>query len=267
MLCDITPPDADTLISLAPWRIWYRTQAITSGTPLAMPSATDSGMMPGRSRWNTVGSRCPPYGVTACPAGIDARADVPALIDRALQRDVEQVAAGLDHQPEVAHGGEAGVQRGARVDRPAQCAIGRIVLHAVHRRRQALGPTRAADEQVEFHVHQARQQRDVAEVDDRCRIRQWPIGIDRDDAVAVDDHDRRRAHLAGIDVGPARRPQDRRTGHGTGSDTQSRVDAPESGTRGCFQHSTGNDTMIIEYSRCIRFSTSSGRSSRGNLSQ
>ena len=31
------------------------------------------------------------------------------------------------------------------------------------------------------------------------------------------------------------------TGHGTGSDTQSSVVAPESGTFGCFQHSTGND--------------------------
>ena len=57
---------------------------------------------------------------------------------------------------------------------------------------------------------------------------------------------RRGVDLAGIDVGPPRGPQDRSSGHGTGSDTQSRVEAPESGTRGCFQHSTGNDTMIIE---------------------
>ena len=50
-----------------------------------------------------------------------------------------------------------------------------------------------------------------------------------------------------VDVGPARGAQDGyRTGHGTGSDTQSSVVAPESGTFGCFQHSTGKDTMIIE---------------------
>ena len=67
-------------------------------------------------------------------------------------------------------------------------------------------------------------------------------GIDRLDAVPVDHDDRGRTHLARLDVGPARRAQDSHgTGHGTGSDTQSSVVAPESGTFGCFQHSTGND--------------------------
>ena len=192
---------------------------------------------------------------------------MPALVDGALQRDVEQIAAGLDHQPEVAHGGEPGVQRGAGVHRAAQGAIRGVVLDAVHRGGQALGSAGAADEQVELHVHQAGQQRDVAEVDDRGRIRQLrPFGIDRGDALAVDHHHGRRADLAGVDVGPAGGPQHGH-GHGTGSETQSSVEAPESGTRGCFQHSTGNDTMIIEYSRCIRLRTSSGRSSSGNLSQ
>ena len=32
------------------------------------------------------------------PGRVDPRPDVPALLDRALQRDIEQVAAGLDHQ-------------------------------------------------------------------------------------------------------------------------------------------------------------------------
>src|ERR1035441_1976947 len=92
-------------------------------------------------------------------------------------------------------------------------------------------------------------------------MRQWLFGIDRADALPVDNEHCRGADLAGVEVGPPCGPQNRRTGHGTGSDTQSRAEAPESGTRGCFQHSTGNDTMIIEYSRCMRFSTSSGKSS------
>ena len=74
-------------------------------------------------------------------------------------------------------------------------------------------------------------------------------GIHRRDPVTLDHHHRRRAHLAGLDVGPARRAQDGAPvglRHGTGSDTQSSVVAPESGTFGCFQHSTGNDTWIIE---------------------
>ncbi len=220
--------------------------------------------MPGASRWNTVGSRCPPYGVTACPAGYDAWPDVPALLDRALQCDVEQIATGLHHQSEVAHSGETGVQSGPRVHRAAQGAIGGVVLHAVHGVGQAFRPARSPDQQVELHVHQARQQGHVAQVDVR-RIRGQLSRIHRLDPVAVDHHHRRRAHLAGATS--AQRAARRTVGHGTGSDTQSRVAAPESGTRGCFQHSTGNDTMIIEYSRCIRLRTSSGMSSRGNLSQ
>ena len=75
----------------------------------------------------------PAIGGDGMPRGINARAGMPALVDGALQRDVEQVAAGLDHQPQVAHGGEAGVQRGARVDRTAQGAVRGVVLNAVHR--------------------------------------------------------------------------------------------------------------------------------------
>ena len=72
-------------------------------------------------------------------------------------------------------------------------------------------------------------------------------GIDRRDPVSVDHDDGRRAHLARLDVSPASGAQDGdRTRHGTGSDTQSSVVAPVSGTFGCFQHSTGNDAWIIE---------------------
>ena len=112
---------------------------------------------PGRQSLKDGGVQMPAVGCDSVPRRIDARSDVPALIDRALQRNVEQIAAGLHHEPEVAHGGKAGVQGGPRVNRSAQCAICRIVLDPVHRRRQALGPTGATDEQVEFHVHQARQ--------------------------------------------------------------------------------------------------------------
>jgi hypothetical protein len=109
---------------------------------------------------------------------------------------------------------------------------------------------------------------DLGEIDDALELFDGPIygarsplAINMVDASAL----LWRLHLGGIDVGPARGAQN--GGHGTGSDTQSMAVAPESGTRGCFQHSTGNDTMIIEYSRCIRLRTSSGMSSSGNLSQ
>jgi hypothetical protein len=40
--CPLTIPGSQ------PWRIWYRTP--DAGHPVAMPSATDSGMMPGAKR-------------------------------------------------------------------------------------------------------------------------------------------------------------------------------------------------------------------------
>ena len=79
----------------------------TSGTPLAMPSSTLSGMMSGAKPLEhrrvevTAGRR------DRVPGRHEARAVDPAVVDRARERDVEQVAAGLHEQPEVAHGREA----------------------------------------------------------------------------------------------------------------------------------------------------------------
>jgi len=51
-----------------------------------------------------------------------------------------------------------------------------------------------------------------------------PSGLTAVIRLPVDDHDRRRVDLAGVDVGPAGRPQNGQTvGHGTGSETQSSV--------------------------------------------
>ena len=58
-----------TLISLAPCLIWYRTARRTSSTPSAIPSSTVNGSTPGANAANIVGSRWPPVGVIACPAG------------------------------------------------------------------------------------------------------------------------------------------------------------------------------------------------------
>lgn len=175
--------------------------------------------------------------------GVNARADVPTLVDRALQRHVEQVSAGFHHQPEVAHGGETGFERRARVDRATQRPVGRVVLYSVQGGGQAFRTSGPADEQVELHVHQPGQQGRIAEVYHVGRITLCAFGIDRGDPVSRHDHLGRGPDQPRVDVDPPSGPQN---GHGTGSDTQSNVEAPESGTRGCFQHSTGNDTMIME---------------------
>ncbi len=140
---------------------------------------------------------------------IDPGPGMPALVDGALQCDVEQIATRLHHQPEVAHGGESGVECGACVHRAAQRAVRGVVLHAVHGVRQSLRSARPADEQVQLHVHQAGQQRDVAEVDlPWHRIRYGSTGFTAVMRLPSMTTTAGRAHLAGFDVGPARGPQD-----------------------------------------------------------
>ena len=109
-------------------------------------------------------------------------------LDRTLQRDIEEVATRFDHQPEIAHRGEAGFQRRAGIDRAAQCSVRGIVLYTVHRTRQSFRTAWSADQQVEFHVHQTGQQRYVAQIDVVVRILRKLNGIDRGDPVAVDHH-------------------------------------------------------------------------------
>ena len=161
----------------------------------------------------------------------------PASID-ALQRDVEQVAAGLHHEPEVAHRREPGEQRRARVDRGAQRAEHGVVLHAVHGAAHGRRGVRAAEEEVDLHVHQARQQRHVAEVD-LGRRRRHVGRVDRGDAVALDDDDGRRTDLARVDVDPTVGTQDGDVSHGVGSTKQVKYADPLSGTRGLEPHLDG----------------------------
>lgn len=70
------------------------------------------------------------------------------------------------------------------------------------------------------------------------------------DEVAFDHHRGPVVHYPGSHIEQASGADDRRqAGHGAGSITHSSIAAPESGTRGWLHTSTGNDTMIIEYSR------------------
>ena len=85
-------------------------------------------MTPGANAANIVGSRCPPVGVIACPAGTIRGPVDPAGVDRLAQRDVEQIAAGLHEQAEVADGREPGPQRTAGVAHRAQHPQRRVVL-------------------------------------------------------------------------------------------------------------------------------------------
>ena len=158
-----------------------------------MPSSTVSSSTPGMNAANIVGSRCPPVGVIAWPAGTIRGPSIQPRVDGLAQRDVEQVAAGLDEQSEVAHGGEAGAQRAAGVAHRTQHPGRRIVLNLG----QAGVFAPAAHQEVDLHVHQAGQQDGVAEVDD---VEPSDFTTQADDAVAVDLHDAGPDDLAGVDV-------------------------------------------------------------------
>ena len=116
----------------------------------------------------------------------------PARVDGLAQRDVEQVAACLDEQSEVAHGGEARAQRAPGIADRAQHPGRGIVLHLG----QAGVLAAAAHQEVDLHVHQAGQQDGVAEVDDLS----FGFATDADDPVVFDANDARPDDLAGVDV-------------------------------------------------------------------
>ena len=129
----------------------------------------------------------------------------------------------------------------------AQRAVDRIVLHAVHRRRQArrgLGP---ADEEVQLHVHEPGQERDVAEVDlGRAgrRPRRGSTATMRLPSITI---------AAGDRTSPASTSTQRSARRtvvsvtATGSTMQSNVaDAGVGDAAAGASTSTGNDTWIIE---------------------
>ena len=197
----------------------------------------------------------------------------PACVDRPAERNVEQVAAGLDEQAQVAHGGEPRPQGAAGVANRAQHPGRRVILNLGQPR--LLAP--AAHQQVDLHVHQPGQQDLVTQIDQiASRVVLWlPArrAADTDDPIALDPHHAGPPDLAGVDVEqaggldryPGRGARAKGIGHRqiTGSRAVSSHAAPLSGTRGCFHASIGNDTMTSDCIMCMSVLASSGRSLSG----
>ncbi len=160
---------------------------------------------------------CGAYRVTSRP---DPWPDHPAIFDGPRQRNIEDVAARLDHEPEISHRGEAGHEGHASVHRPAQCPVHGVIDDPVHRVRQPVWVLRAADQQVELHVHEARQERDVSQVYLR-RNRGHVLGVHGHDPVALDHDHSGRPDLAGVDVNPPIGPNNGVVAHGIGPATNS----------------------------------------------
>ena len=116
----------------------------------------------------------------------------PARVDGLAQRDIQQIAAGLDEQPEVAHRGESGAQRAAGIADRAQHPRRRIVLDL----RQPGLLAAPAHQEVDLHVHQPGQQDLVAEIDQVT----LDVATDAGDPVAVDPQDAGPKDLTGVDV-------------------------------------------------------------------
>ena len=119
----------------------------------------------------------------------------PAHVDRLHQRDVEQDASRLHEEAEVAHGREPGPQRPLAVGHRAQGSERGILLHGDQR----AGVVRPAHEQVDLHVHQSGEHRDIAQVD---LHRPLGNGIRRhgDDPVAFDQQIAGGHHVTAHDV-------------------------------------------------------------------
>ena len=169
----------------------------------------------GRERLEHGGVEVTAGGRDRVTRGNDAGPVDPTEVDRLHQRDVEQQAAGLNEQPEVAHGREPGAQRSARVGDGAQGAQRGVVLHRVQRAR-VVG---AAEQQVDLHVHEPGEEGEVAEVE-HGRVGRDGARGDGDDVLRVDEQLARRHDLAGVDVEQSGTAQQRgrlrgtATGHG-----------------------------------------------------
>ena len=134
--------------------------------------------------------------------GEHARTGDQPLVDRVAQADVDVVVGA-----EVAHGGEAGLERLFRVGRGVERLLGREAQHVVD---EVLRPARAElHGEMDMGVHQAGEQRRVSEIDHRGARRHGEAGTRGDDLAALDDH--HTVRLAGL----ARAVEDmRRLEHG-----------------------------------------------------
>ena len=134
----------------------------------------------------------------------DAAAVDPAGLDRFGQRDVEQVPARLHEQAEVAHRREAGEQRAPGVGGPSQRH-----LHRIDRDRVGEPGSGTAENEVDLHVHQARDQRELRQFDHLVgAIGDTLVGGHGGDPLALDAHVARLDHLAGVDIEDAASVQD-----------------------------------------------------------
>jgi hypothetical protein len=146
-------------------------------------------------------------GCDGVAGGHDARPIDPAEIDRLLQGDVEQEAAGLNEQTEIPHGREPRSERATGVGDGAKGAHRGVVLYRVQR----AGMVGTAEQQIDLHVHETREEREVADVEHDCvgGRRRRP---DLDDAVCVDQQFAGLDDLARVDVEHAVAAQEDRRG-------------------------------------------------------
>ena len=125
----------------------------------------------------------------------DTRPFDPPEVDGLHEGHVQQQAAGLDEQTEIAHGGEPGPQGAPGVGHGPERAEGRVVLNGVERA-AVVGP---AEEEVDLHVHQPGEEGHVAEID-LDRVIGHRRRSDLEDAVTADQQVARGHELPAHDV-------------------------------------------------------------------
>ena len=126
----------------------------------------------------------------------DPRPLHPAGVDRVGEGDVDEVAAGLDEQPQVADRREAGVEGPLAVGHGPEAH-----LHGIQPDGVVQGRTLPAEDEVDLHVHEARHEGELGQVDHLV----GPGGRRRvvrhgGDDVPLDDDARPLEHLAEVHI-------------------------------------------------------------------
>ena len=143
----------------------------------------------------------------ANPMGRDehARSGDDALGDRVAERDIGEVVRIGKSAPKIAHGGEAGLNRGLGVRDHLERELGNVLVQ--HAETQLVVVAGKVEGEVRVRVHEPGREGGIAQLDDLRVLGDGDVAPGGDDGVALDDDDAVRQKRFRFTVEEARRFQ------------------------------------------------------------